>query len=199
MTLRCSACGADNAPLAWRCSRCGGLVELDVVTPLDPVRLASSQGLWRYRDWLPVTEAVTLGEPTTPTVDVSWHGATALLKLEGSLPTGSFKDRGSAVLVSWLVAHGAPAAVVDSSGNAGASLAAYCARAGLACHVYVPKSASPAKIAQIAAYGGVLHEISGNRQDLADAARQACSSGSYAPHAWHPLFLAGTQTVAYEI
>ena len=196
--LICMICGARNSPLAWCCRECGGLVELDVATPLRASGVTERPGLWRYLEWLPVDKPLSLGEPTTPILELNWYKTRVLLKLEGALPTGSFKDRGSAVLVSWLAAHGAKAAVMDSSGNAGASFAAYCARAGLGCHVYVPESASPAKLGQIVAYGGVLHPIVGTRQDVADAARQA-DSGNYASHAWHPLFLAGTQTIAYEI
>ena len=197
--LSCVACGARNSPLAWCCRECGGLVELDVATPLVVSGVTDRPGLWRYLNWLPVDKPLSLGEPTTPILELSWYRTNVLLKLEGALPTGSFKDRGSAVLVRWLAAHGAKAAVMDSSGNAGASIAAYCARAGLGCHVYVPESASPAKLAQVVAYGGVLHPVAGTRQDVADAARQAESRGNYASHAWHPLFLAGTQTIAYEI
>ena len=197
--LTCVTCGASNSSLAWCCHECGGLLELDVVPALDLGRVADRQGLWRYLEWLPVDTPLSLGEPTTPILELAWYSTKVLLKLEGALPTGSFKDRGSAVLVSWLAAHGARAAVMDSSGNAGASLAAYCARAGLVCHVYVPESASPAKLAQVVAYGGVLHPVVGTRQDVADAARQAGSAGNYVSHAWHPLFLAGTQTIAYEI
>ncbi|WP_170316959.1 threonine synthase [Acrocarpospora corrugata] len=143
---------------------------------------------------------ISLGEPTTPLLRQTWHGLDVGFKLEGALPTGSFKDRGVAVLASWLVQHGARAAVIDSSGNAGASLAAYCARAGLACHVFAPQSASPGKLRQIAAYGAELHSIAGSRQDVSDAAlAHALATGDvYASHAWNPLFLAGTQTFAYE-
>lgn len=156
--------------------------------------------MWRYRSWLPVPEPVSLGEPVTPLVRLPWDGVDLTLKLEGALPTGSFKDRGTAVLVSWLKAHGASSAVIDSSGNAGAALAAYSARAGLKCHVFAPASASPGKLRQISAYGAELHAVPGTRQAVADAAvsHASVTGDVYASHAWHPLFIAGTRTFAFE-
>ncbi|WP_083973976.1 threonine synthase [Herbidospora daliensis] len=197
MDLRCSSCDVAADPLAWACPSCGG--------PLDvpSIPLAGSpagEGVWRYRDWLPAVDGVSLGEPTTPLVRMPWDGLDLTLKLEGALPTGSFKDRGTAVLVSWLAAHGASSVVIDSSGNAGAALAAYSARAGLTCHVYAPASASPGKLRQIAAYGAELHAVPGTRQAVADAAvEHARATGDvYASHAWHAMFIAGTRTFAFE-
>jgi threonine synthase len=206
--LRCPRCGTGATPLAWRCSECGGALELDIGgagRSLDPLALTAkpasgpAEGLWRYLPWLPISQSLSLGEATTPLVSIDWHGLRLTLKLEGSLPTGSFKDRGSAVMIRWLVTHGAPHVVIDSSGNAGASLAAYCSRAGLACHVFTPTSAAVAKLAQICAYGAILHKVEGNREQVTEAAMAWAPDGVYASHAWSALFLAGTESFAFEV
>jgi threonine synthase len=207
--LVCSRCVTPASALAWRCATCGGALDLDAdsaISSLDPGALAPgpsgcrpAEGMWRYLPWLPIAEPLSLGEPRTPLVDIDWPGLGLTLKLEGALPTGSFKDRGSAVMVSWLAAHGASHVVVDSSGNAGASLAAYCTRAGLTCHVFTPKSAAVAKLDQISAYGAVLHEVAGNREQVEMAAIESASDGVYASHCWNPLFVAGMESVAFEV
>jgi threonine synthase len=186
-------------PLAWRCPADQGPYEL--VAPLHPGRgTLSGQGVWRYRDWLPDVEPVTLGEPTTPLLTLPWAGGDATFKLEPSQPTGSFKDRGSALLAGWLKTRGVTRVAEDSSGNAGASLAAYAARAGIACDIYVPATASPGKLTQIAAYGARVIPVEGVRQAATDAAAHATADGVvYATHLWNPLCLAGTATWAFEV
>jgi threonine synthase len=167
----------------------------------------SADGFWRYRGWLPAVEPVALGEPRTALVellddaaDVDGH---VLAKLEGGLPTGSFKDRGTAITVSWLRSLGVRALVVDSSGNAGASFSAYSARAGLGLRVFVPADASPAKLLQVRAHGATLVPVPGSRSATGEAARAAVDGGgpdlAYASHLWQPAFLAGTATFAYEV
>jgi threonine synthase len=87
----------------------------------------------------------------------------------------------------------------DSSGNAGASVAAYAARAGIRANIYVPESTSAGKIAQIETYGAHLTRIPGSREDSALAAWNAADDIFYASHNWNPYFLAGMKTAAYEI
>ncbi len=144
-------------------------------------------------------EIVSLGEGGTPLVEMELEGCPLHLKLEFLAPTGSFKDRGASVLVSALLQIGVREVTEDSSGNAGASLAAYCARAGIEVHLYIPDHASPGKVAQIEAYGAHLHPIPGPRERAAQAAGQAARGGYYASHYWNPLPLEGIKTEAYEI
>jgi len=148
---------------------------------------------------LPVTEIISLGEGCTPLVEVELYGGKVACKLDYLAPTGSFKDRGTSVLVSALVEMGIKRVVEDSSGNAGASLAAYCARAGIEAQIYVPAHASPEKLAQIEAYGAKLIPITGPRERAAQAAQKAAERGYYASHYWNPLPLEGIKTEAYEI
>jgi len=138
-----------------------------------------------------------LGEGWTPLLEAPEPGL--LLKLDFLCPTGSFKDRGSTILMNCLARLGVREALEDSSGNAGASIAAYGAAAGIACDVYVPASASGAKLAQIAAYGARVVVVPGTRQDVTDAALRRSEARFYASHNWHPLFLEGTRTLGFEL
>ena len=157
--------------------------------------------VWRYAAAIEVDEAqaVSLGEGWTPLVPGKWQGAATLFKLEFMMPTGSFKDRGMTVLVSYLKSRGIEHVLEDSSGNAGASLSAYAAAAGLRCRILVPETASYPKIAQIAACGADVVTIRGSRQDVADAALRMSAEIFYASHNWVPLFAEGTKTLAYEV
>jgi threonine synthase len=157
--------------------------------------------VWRYARALRVDRrhAVSLGEGWTPLVPGGWDGARVQWKLDFAMPTGSFKDRGMTVMVSYLKSRGVGRVLEDSSGNAGASLSAYAAAAGLACRILVPETASPAKIAQIAACGAEVVTIPGSRQDVAEAALRQSTEIFYASHNWQPFFVEGTKTLAYEL
>jgi len=89
--------------------------------------------------------------------------------------------------------------VEDSSGNAGSAIAAYCAQAGIGCHIYAPENTSAGKLAQVQFYGAELHKIPGTREDTAQAALLAAEKIYYASHAWNPFFFHGTKTFAFEI
>jgi threonine synthase len=185
----------------WR-GDSGGHVNLDAAPGLKRGDIDGSvHSLWRYRKALLVDagSAVTMGEGWTPLVRAAWEGIAVDLKLDFMMPTGSFKDRGMTVMVSYLKSRGITAVLEDSSGNAGASLSAYCARAGMRCRVLVPESASYPKIAQIAACGAEVITIPGSRQDVADAALAMSREIFYASHNWQPFFGEGTKTLAYEL
>ena len=162
---------------------------------------ASVNSLWRYRKALLVdgSAAVTMGEGWTPLVAGEWDGTRVMFKLDYLMPTGSFKDRGMTVMVSYLKDRGVGEVLEDSSGNAGASLSAYAAAAGMRCRILVPETASYPKIAQIAACGADVVTIKGSRQDVADAALAMSRELFYASHNWQPFFAEGTKTLAYEL
>jgi threonine synthase len=161
----------------------------------------SRHSVWRYARALLVgaEHAVSLGEGWTPLVDGHWDGVPVRFKLEFMMPTGSFKDRGMTVMVSYLKSRGVTHVLEDSSGNAGASLSAYAAAAGLTCRILVPETASYPKIAQIAACGADVVTIKGSRQDVAEAALRQSADIFYASHNWQPFFVEGTKTLAYEL
>ena len=200
--FRCSKCDwTDSADhQTWRCARCGSVIELDRPAAELDVHGLKGDGVWRYSDWIGIKPSVTLGEVRTPLVTLPVTG-NVQAKNDSFLPTGSFKDRGAAVLVAWLLAHGAKHIVLDSSGNSGAAHAAYAARAGLVCEIYAPSHTSSGKLAQARAYGARVCTIDGPRAASSHAAQQAAArlGASYASHQWHPAFLAGTETIAFEL
>ncbi|HUB15287.1 MAG TPA: pyridoxal-phosphate dependent enzyme [Acetobacteraceae bacterium] len=183
--------GPDGAPL--------------LLSPLPGITRAQidagERSLWRYRAALPFqpTAPISLGEGTTPLLRRTLPGAPAWLKCEWLMPTGSFKDRGASVMLSLLRAQGVTAVLEDSSGNGGAAIAAYAAAGGLAATVMAPASTSPAKLVQMRAHGAALELVPGTRQDTADAAVRRSETIFYASHNWHPFFLHGTKTLAYEL
>lgn len=190
--LRCLDCEAlAPASLDLGCERCGGLYEIDYP------RLA--EGGIR----LPLT-ALPLGQGNTPTISFDWPDALRLrleLKLEHLSPTGSFKDRGAAMLVSAAWSGGASAFVEDSSGNAGAALAAYAAAARISAEIFVPADAPETKKAQITAVGGKIHAIDGDRQAVAQAAELYAQEQGipYLSHNRSPYFSEGMKSAAEEI
>lgn len=161
-------------------------------------------GQWRYRTWLrPYNlndDFISLGEGWTPLLPGSWGERPVLWKLDSSMPTGSYKDRGVSVMVNWFKHYGFETVMDDSSGNAGASLACYAARANLHARIFVPAAAPEPKKSQISIYGAELVEVEGTRALVAAAAAAAMSHEvGYASHALHPAFLLGQMSVALEI
>jgi len=169
--------------------------------------------LWRgvieeYRDWMPVTPTtvvVTLHEGGTPLVPSAWlselTSCTVLLKVEGSNPTGSFKDRGMTVAVSMALEEGAKAVVCASTGNTGASAAAYAVRAGMTPIVLVPhgRVAGP-KLAQAVVHGGRIVAVDGNFDDCLRLARGLAGEYPVAlVNSLNPHRLAGQKTAAFEV
>ncbi len=202
-TYHCPECGIHSPVVAsaWRCPRCRGPWDLDF--DARPVERGSLPGrvnsLWRYEEALPLSApAVSLGEGRTPLVRLT---DSVSAKLDFLMPTLSFKDRG-AVMLAELARRLAPRRVIaDSSGNAGTACAAYCARAGLPCTIYVPEGTSPKKVEQIRAHGAHLELVPGDREATADAARAAADDEGtfYASHVYNPYFLHGTKTYVYEM
>lgn len=184
-------CGDNRAPL--------------MLTPLPGLSRqqvdTTTRSLWRYRAAFPfaIDDPITMGEGCTPLLRRSLHGGTAHLKCEWFMPTGSFKDRGASVMLSLLRAQGVTAVLEDSSGNGGAAVAAYAAAGGMAATIMAPASTSPAKTVQARAHGAAVELVPGTRQMTAEAAVRRADSIFYASHNWHPFFLHGTKTLAYEL
>jgi threonine synthase len=158
--------------------------------------------VWRYATFLPYvkkTEIITLGEGWTPLIKFSEN---VYFKLENLNPTGSFKDRGSTVLISALhklIEKARGYVSEDSSGNAGASMAAYAARAGLRAKIYVPETVCGPKFNQIQFYGAEVTKVAGSRARVAEEAQKVEEGKFYVGHIFHPLFRDGIRSLAYEI
>ncbi len=206
MEIHCTNCRrpypSDGVP--YRCSACGGIFDFLSNFHYEPEKIEPGlPGIWRYRHTFGLpTEApvISLGEGRTPLVWKSIMDRDIAFKLEYANPSGSFKDRGSAVLVSFLKTRCVQAAVEDSSGNAGASFAAYAAHVGIQASIYIPEYSSGPKRAQIESYGAEMVSIAGPRSKAAEAVRCAADAGAvYASHAYLPHGLAGYATIAYEL
>jgi threonine synthase len=169
--------------------------------------------LWRgvieeYRDRLPVTAqtpVVTLREGGTPLVPGRWlselTGCDVHLKVEGTNPTGSFKDRGMTVAISKALEEGVKAVVCASTGNTSASMAAYAVRAGLTPVVLIPngKIAGP-KLAQAVVHGGVIAAVDGNFDDCLRLARELADAYPVGlVNSLNPHRIAGQKTAAFEV
>ncbi|MFC4565121.1 pyridoxal-phosphate dependent enzyme [Nocardiopsis mangrovi] len=182
--------GDDGSPLMVTPQQ--GLTRADVDT--------SVRSQWRYAAALPFRPApVSLGEGCTPLLDVRLSGIALAVKPEWFNPTASFKDRGTSVMVSVLAHQGIGAILEDSSGNGGASVAAYAAAAGIRATILAPESTSPAKTLQSRVHGAEVERVPGTRQATADEAVRRSAGVFYASHNWHPFFLQGTKLIAYEI
>ncbi|MCI8293519.1 MAG: pyridoxal-phosphate dependent enzyme [Hespellia sp.] len=205
MEYQCSNCG-KKAPITTRKAKCscGGLWQLNFQKP--DFRLSAidkdTWNIFRYRAFMPLLDdswkTISLGEGMTTVIpfddDLS-------LKMDYCMPTLSFKDRGAAVLISHCKSIGIDRVVQDSSGNAGNSVAAYCAKAGIACDIYVPEGTSPQKVRMIQAHGAQVHIIPGTRDHCADVCRERAERENiyYANHVYNPFFYEGTKTYLYEI
>lgn len=205
MQVFCPDCGEQEKLSAhrWRCP-CGGAWEPVEQTDFDPALISDTDfSVWRYSRLYGLdfdAPSLRLGAGWTPLMPVAFKGRKVLLKLEYLAPTGSFKDRGTSVMINILAHQGVTHVADDSSGNAGASVAAYAARAGMYADIFVPAYASPAKQAQIAVYGAQVHPIPGVRNDAKLAAIEAAAQGAVlASHAYHPGFALGQESVAWEI
>ncbi|MFC5133157.1 MULTISPECIES: pyridoxal-phosphate dependent enzyme [Haloferacaceae] len=238
--LTCPDCGTAF-PDRWRCT-CGSPLEfadraIPPGGPPDPGAFDARPGLWAFEDFIAVgddpADRVTLGEGSTPLVDADGAASdadgaagdalddpwNAEFKLEYVFPTGSFKDRGATTTLTRARELGVDRVVEDSSGNAGAAIATYAARAGIDAEVYVPADVKEAKLRAIRRAGATPVRVEGSRADVTDACVAALDpdgdgsggaseedlngSGAgpawYASHAWNPAFFEGTATVAYEI
>jgi threonine synthase len=205
MQIKCPNCQKTQilSPDDWRC-QCGEAWEPIPQKDFN-VRLINPEfdGLWRYGRLFGLdfdTPEVTLGAGWTPLLPAKYLDRNISLKVEYLAPTGSFKDRGTEVEINTLYKQGVQKVVDDSSGNAGSSLAAYAARAGLKAEIFVPHYASENKKKQIAIYGAEVNSIPGMREDAKKAAMASIGKGTvYASHAYHPCFLLGQESVAWEI
>jgi len=196
----CKSCGnnVSEVPSTGLCS-CGGLFQIEnVLTVNQPDIDTKLPGLWRYQPMIPVgfNPDISLGEGFTPLVkldDLTYY------KLDYLFPTGSFKDRGAAVLITKLLENGVSGIVEDSSGNAGAAIACYAARAGIECHVVVPGSIARNKIKQIESLGAIIHPVEGDREKSSEFADNLAEHYYYASHVYNPWFFEGTKTLAFEL
>jgi len=217
-SLKCVRCGKEY-PLKkfYKCPSCGGVLDVkyDYVKLADEVDLRSlfskrGLNLWKYIDFLPIrrsSEIVSLGEGMTPLLKAERLGESLkvkslYLKDETRNPTSSFKDRPYTVGVSKAKEFGVKAAVVASAGNAAASLAAYSARAGIKCYVFVSENVPAHRLLEIQAYGAEVIRV----KQVPDGVFRITVSASekfgwynLTTSFYNPYTVEGDKTIAYEI
>jgi len=205
MKIFCPDCGSQATLSAqtWRCP-CGGAWETILPGTFDPKQIDSAEtSVWRYKRLYGLdfdTPKIVMGAGWTPLLPLTLENLPVWVKPEYFAPTASFKDRGTELMINILAHQGVTHIAEDSSGNAGASVAAFAARSGMKAEIFVPAHASPAKQAQIAVYGAQVNPIPGPRVNAKLAAIAAVEKGVvFASHAFHPGFLLGQQSVAYEL
>jgi threonine synthase len=217
---RCSVCGTEYAPdqVTYTCPADGG--NLDVILDygairrsVSPANIAASPeaSIWRYLPLLPVEDPGHLG---TPLRAVGWTplfqparlaeqlGLRHLwLKDDGRNPTASFKDRASAVTVARAQEIKAEVVVTASTGNAGAALAGMAAAAGVPAVILAPKTAPPAKVAQLLMFGARVLLVDGTYDEAFDLTLEAAQAfGWYCRNTgYNPFTAEGKKTAAFEI
>jgi len=212
--IKCWDCGAEiKDQYADTCEKCGGLLAIEIdLGPLKKKTPADFQdrpiSVWKYREFLPADplNAVTIKEGGTPLYRCDALGkeigiGNIWVKYEGANPTGSFKDRGMTVGVTHAVEIGAKMVGCASTGNTSASLAAYAAKAGLKCAVFLPSGKVAAgKLAQAMFFGSKVVSIDGNFDDALRLARDMANERYlYLLNSINPYRPEGQKTVLFEI
>lgn len=202
--IKCTTCGKTTTNLFdYKCTGCGSPLDIKIHKAFSKKEIRKKDySAWRYAQFFPYVNTrkiVTLGEGWTPLVKFTDK---VYFKLENLNPTGSFKDRGSTVLLSAI--HSEVKKIrgfiaEDSSGNAGASMAAYAARAGFKAKIYVPEGVAGPKFNQILFYGAEVVKVQGTRSRIAEEAQRPGKGKVYIGHILHPVFRDGIRSLAYEI
>ena len=218
LARRCVRCQKSFGPEAteWTCSACDA--NLDVLYDYDAVRKSWSRealaanvdrSMWRYGGLLPLGR-----KASRPTLQTGWtplHLAPRLsaevglreiyVKDDGRNPTGSLKDRASAMAVAHAMSLGQRVLACASTGNAASALAGMCANVGLKSVIFVPEKTPSGKLAQIIAFGAYLIRLEGDYDQAFDLAMSACSRfGWYNRNTGiNPYLSEGKKTVAFEI
>jgi threonine synthase len=211
MVLQCIDCGSKfplTPTLKGKCKKCGGILEYKIALPKHgKIKFSGQMSFWRYKSLLPpVKNRVSLGEGGTPL-----HKAERLardlglqrlfLKDETRNPTNSFRDRAAALMTSHALDLKYDTLICATNGNLGASLAAYCAKAGLNCHIIVPKLVDIGKLAQMLVYDAVIEEFGSIVDDsILKAESLAKEMGWYQATAeLNPLIIEAQKTISYEV
>jgi len=208
--LQCSNCSSvfSAFPPKHACEKCGNLLDYTYnFEKIKNVELPEQFNFWKFKQYLPnVQNFVSLGEGGTPLHKAERLakklGLTSLyLKDETRNPTNSFRDRCAALMISNALDHNLDYVICASNGNMGASMAAYCAKSGLTCHVVVPKMVDVGKLAQMMIYDAVIEEYGETvDQSIVRAQALAKETGSYQATAeFNPLTIEAEKTITYEV
>ena len=215
--LECAACGLEHEArrLQNLCRECEKplLVRYDLERAKRTLTKESLGGrradLWRYREVLPVerdANIVSLGEGWTPLLHATRLGerlelSKLYIKDESQNPTQSFKARGMATAVSMAKELGAKKLAVPSAGNAAGALAAYAARAGLECFIFMPRDTPRANVVECEQTGAHVTLMAGLITDCgAEVARRKDAEGWFDVSTLkEPYRIEGKKTLGYEL
>ncbi len=208
--LNCAECGAkfEAFPPKYSCKKCGSQLEYKYDNEtLKTGKFVGHFTFWRYKKLLPrVRNVVSMGEGGTPLVKARRLAKNTGLnnlyfKDETRNPTNSFRDRCAALIVSNAIDLGYSSVVCATNGNLGASLAAYCAKSGITCHVIVPKNVDMGKLAQMLIYNAIIEEHGEIVDDSLKRANELTKEmGGYQGSAeLNPLSIEALKTIAYEV
>jgi threonine synthase len=208
--LQCSRCSSLFSPYPprYKCEKCGSL--LDYVYDFERLKdvvLPAPLTFWKFKSYLPeVRNVVTMGEGGTPLYKAERLAKevglkNVYLKDETRNPTNSFRDRCAALMVSNALDHEHDSVICASNGNMGASMAAYCAKSGLTCHVIVPKMVDVGKLAQMMIYDAIIEEHGETvDESIVRAEALAKETGWYQATAeFNPLAVEAEKTISYEV
>ena len=208
--IRCVSCGAEyeDDEVIYNCTKCGSVLEVEVEIDVPKETFDGRKDtLWKFKECLPVdaSKRVSLDEGGTPFCKCDKLGeelgVDLYVKVEGSNPTGSFKDRGMTIGMTKAMMLGVDTVGCASTGNTSASLAAYAARAGLRCAVFLPAGkVALGKLAQAMFHGAEVFSINGNFDEALEAMTQlAMEKHLYLLNSINPFRLEGQKTIGYEI
>ncbi|VVB65612.1 Threonine synthase [Candidatus Gugararchaeum adminiculabundum] len=211
--LQCISCGATyhKEEIRYVCDKCHDLLDVNINYAKSFSKIALP-GIWKYRGLLPIddeSKIVSLQEGNTPSYECKnlakeLHIADShvYVKNEGANPTGSFKDRGMTLGVTKALEYGAKKVGCASTGNTSASMAAYCAKAGIEATVFIPSGKIAfGKLAQALVYGASVYEVDGSFDDAMRTVEDMCkdSSKMYLLNSMNPFRLEGQKTIGFEI
>ncbi|MDP3066751.1 MAG: threonine synthase [Methanobacteriaceae archaeon] len=208
--MKCISCGAeyDNMEIIYTCKECDSLLEVlchaEVSRDIFACRKST---MWKYKEFMPVDHShiVSLEEGGTPFCHCPQLGdelgIDLYVKVEGSNPTGSFKDRGMSVGITKALELGVSTVGCASTGNTSASLAAYAARAGLRCIVLLPAGkVALGKLAQAMFHGAEVVSVRGNFDEALETITALALKGElYLLNSVNPFRLEGQKSIGFEI
>ncbi|KZX13142.1 threonine synthase [Methanobrevibacter curvatus] len=207
--IRCVSCGQvyNDNDIVYRCE-CGSILEAVINVDVKKEVFSSRKNtMWKYKEFIPVDEnkIVTLQEGATPFCKCDKLGKelgiNLHVKVEGSNPTGSFKDRGMSVGMTKAIMLGVDAVGCASTGNTSASLAAYAARGGLKSIVLLPAgNVALGKLAQAMFHGAEVLSVDGNFDEALEMiTKLAREKYLYLLNSINPFRLEGQKTIGFEI
>lgn len=208
--IKCITCGAeyDLNEIIYTCTKCNSVLEVLCAPEVSKdIFSCRKSTMWKYREFMPVdpSKIVSLGEGGTPFCKCDKLGEKLgidlYVKVEGSNPTGSFKDRGMSVGITKAIELGVDTVGCASTGNTSASLAAYAARAGLRCIVLLPSGkVALGKLAQAMFHGAEVLSVRGNFDEALETITALALQGKlYLLNSVNPFRLEGQKSIGFEI